>query len=438
MGVQFVDFNDRIRPAKRAVEKIRTRLTDIPGAKITVAAAEEGPPTGAPINIEIAGDDFSVLGRIAGEIKKVLERIPHVEDIRDDYVKATPTIRVKVDRQRAAMFGLSTSSIGFALKTGYNGLNVSTYREGNEDFDITLRLSEADRSVTDVLRELMIPTPEGKLIPLTSVAGIEFAGGIGDIVRINNERVVTVKANVDEEKIPGPVVRTQAAEMLKNLPLPPGYKVKFTGEFEFQKESEDFLSKAFVIAIFAISLILVSLFDSVTQPFIIMTSVVLSLGGAFLGLTVLNSPFGIIMCGVGVISLAGVVVNNAIVLIDYINKLRERGFEVYDAVLLGGATRVRPVLLTAITTILGLIPMVTGVSYDFHTFAISWASESSQWWRSMAMVVIFGLLVATFLTLLVVPTLYSLFHSMRDSAASGKAAISRFYWAPFHYFFGKD
>ncbi|KPK25095.1 MAG: hypothetical protein AMJ61_12910, partial [Desulfobacterales bacterium SG8_35_2] len=142
------------------------------------------------------------------------------------------------------------------------------------------------------------------------------------------------------------------------------------------------------------------------QPFIIMTAVILSLGGAFLGLTVLNSPFGIIMTGVGVISLAGVVVNNGIVLIDYINKLRQRGYELREAVAAGGATRLRPVLLTAVTTILGLLPMVTGVSFDFHNLTISWVSESSQWWRSMAIVVIFGLLVATFLTLVVVPVLY--------------------------------
>ncbi|MDH3775923.1 MAG: efflux RND transporter permease subunit, partial [Desulfobulbaceae bacterium] len=167
-----------------------------------------------------------------------------------------------------------------------------------------------------------------------------------------------------------------------------------------------FLSKAFVIALFLIFLVLVTQFNSVTQPFIIMTAVILSLGGAFLGLTVISSPFGIIMTGVGVISLAGVVVNNGIVLIDYINKLRQRGFKLREAVTAAGATRLRPVMLTAVTTILGLLPMVTGVSYDFHNLTISWVSESSQWWRSMAIVVIFGLLVATFLTLVVVPVLY--------------------------------
>jgi multidrug efflux pump subunit AcrB len=333
-------------------------------------------------------------------------------------VEGTPTVRIKLDRQKAALFGLNTDNIGTALKTAYNGLEVSTYREGDDDYDITVQLSDAQRRITDVLHELMLPTPSGKIVPLTTLARVEFAGGLGDIVRIDHERVVTVKANVDENKIPGPVARAQAEKLLKDFPLPPGYRITFTGEFEFQQESEEFLSKAFAIALFLIFLVLVTQFNSVAQPFIIMTAVILSLGGAFLGLTVLNSPFGIIMTGVGVISLAGVVVNNGIVLIDYINKLRQRGFELREAVVAGGATRLRPVMLTAVTTILGLLPMVTGVSYDFHKLAISWVSESSQWWRSMAIVVIFGLMVATFLTLVVVPVLYVFIEESKDRLAA--------------------
>jgi multidrug efflux pump subunit AcrB len=412
--------------SSEAMEIIRKRVGNIPGAKITVAEQEEGPPTGAPINIEIAGDDFQILGRIAKTIREIISNVPYVVDIRDDYVEGTPTVRIKLDRQKAALFGLSTANIGTALKTAYNGLEVSTYREGGEDYDITVQLSEAKRRVTDVLRELMLPTPSGKTVPLTTLARIEFAGGLGDIVRIDHERVVTVKANVDENKIPGPVARAQAEELLKKLPMPPGYRVTFTGEFEFQKESEEFLSKAFAIALFLIFLVLVTQFNSVAQPFIIMTAVILSLGGAFLGLTVINSPFGIIMTGVGVISLAGVVVNNGIVLIDYINKLRRRGFKLRDAVVAAGATRLRPVLLTAVTTILGLLPMVTGVSYDFHKLAISWVSESSQWWRSMAIVVIFGLMVATFLTLVVVPVLYVLIEEGKGMLAAFRSRVRSF------------
>jgi multidrug efflux pump subunit AcrB len=426
VGIQFIDLEDRIRASSESMEKIRERVKNIPGAKITVAEQEEGPPTGAAINIEIAGDDFEILGGIAKTIRELIANVPFVVDIRDDYVEGTPTVRVKLDRQKAALFDLTTSNIGTALKTAYNGLEVSTYREGDEDYDITVQLSDTSRRVTDVLRELMLPTPSGKMVPLTTLARIEFAGGLGDIVRINHERVVTVKANVDENKIPGPVARAQAEEMLKSFPMPPGYRLTFTGEFEFQKESEEFLTKAFAIALFLIFLILVTQFNSVAQPFIIMTAVILSLGGAFLGLTVIGSPFGIIMTGVGVISLAGVVVNNGIVLVDYINKLRKRGYELREAVVAAGATRLRPVVLTAVTTILGLLPMVTGVSYDFHKLAISWVSESSQWWSSMAIVVIFGLMVATFLTLLVVPVLYVLIEESKGKLAVFRARLKSY------------
>jgi multidrug efflux pump subunit AcrB len=437
VGIRFLEMKERKSPSSDTVDTIRDRVKHIPGGRITVAVQEEGPPTGAPINIEIAGDDFQMLGNMAKEVRAVISRIPHVKDIRDDFVEGTPSVKVIVDRQKAALFGLTTDTIGFALKTAYNGLDVSSFREKDEDYDITVQLPEENRRVTDVLRELMVPTPTGKLVPLSTLAAVEYSGGIGDIVRINNERVVTVKANVDETKIPGPVARAEAETLLKQLPLPPGYTIRFTGENEFQKESEDFLSKAFVIACFLIFLILVSQFNSVSQPFIIMTSVILSLGGAFLGLALFRQPFGIIMTGVGVISLAGVVVNNAIVLIDYINKLRERGLALKEAVISAGATRLRPVLLTAITTILGLIPMVTGVSFDFRHLEISWVSESSQWWRSMAVVVIFGLIVATFLTLVVVPTLYSLISSMGEKGRNAREWLHDIYWRPYQWLAGE-
>ena len=431
IGIQFYDIEDRVEPSTKTVEEIRERVKDIPGAQITVAAQEEGPPTGAPINIEIAGDNFHVLGSIAQQVRSVLEKIPFVQDVRDDYVPGSPTVKVRVDRQKAAMLGLSTDIIGFALKVAFNGLKVSTFREGDEDYDITVQLPESDRKVTDILRELLIPTPEG-LIPLSTVTTFEIAGGLGQVNRINHERVVTVKANVDEEKVPGPVVRAQAEKILTDFTLPPGYKIRFTGEFEFQQEAQAFLSKAFAAAIFLIILILVTQFNSVSQPLIIMTSVILSLGGVFFGLSVMKLPFGIIMTGVGVISLAGVVVNNAIVLIDYTNRLHQRGMHFRDAIIAAGCTRLRPVLLTAITTILGLLPMVTGIAYNFHEMEIVWVSESNQWWGSMASAVIFGLALATVLTLVVVPTLYALIYTTSHKAGRLVKRIHHAYWAPLH------
>ncbi|MCG8689106.1 MAG: efflux RND transporter permease subunit [Desulfobacterales bacterium] len=430
IGIQFIDFEDRTSPTKADLEKIRKRVAHIPGVKITVDELKEGPPTGPPINIEISGENFNVLSRIAEETKKIVESVPHVKDIRDDYQGGLPSVQVKIDRQKTALFGLTTSSIGTALKIAYNGLDVSTYYEGDEDYDITVTLAESDRKVTDILHKLMIPTPTGQIVPLTTLAEINYKGTIGDIVRKNHERVVTVQANVDETKITGTVARMQVMELMKKLELPAGYKYKFTGEDEEQQEAQKFLSKAFIIALFLIFLILVTLFNSVVQPGIILTSVILSLGGAFWGLAVIGSPFGVIMTGVGIISLAGVVVNNAIVLIDYTNKLRSSGMSVTDAVISAGATRLRPVILTAITTILGLLPMVTGVSYDFHIMGMSWASESSQWWRSMAIVVIFGLMIATILTLVVVPTLYALIEQVKEFLARAYNRTRTFFLGP--------
>jgi multidrug efflux pump subunit AcrB len=427
IGIQFIDYEHRKSPTKDDLEELRIRVKHIAGVKITVDQQQEGPPTGPPINIEISGSNFEVLSKIAEKVEKVIEAIPHVKDVRDDYQSGLPSVEVKIDRQKTALFGLTTSAIGNALKTAYNGLDVSTYYEGDEDYDIVVKLAESDRQVADVLHKLLIPTPTGEIVPLTTLASIEYTGTIGDIVRKNHERVVTVKANVDESKTTGTVARMQAQELLGSVELPLGYKYKFTGEDESQKESEEFLTKAFIIALFLIFLILVTLFNSVIQPVIILTSVILSLGGAFWGLAVISSPFGVIMTGVGIISLAGVVVNNAIVLIDYTNKLRASGMGIREAVVSAGATRLRPVLLTAVTTILGLIPMVTGVSYDFHIMAMSMASESSQWWRSMAIVVIFGLMIATVLTLVVVPTLYAFIENAKISLAHGYGRIRSFF-----------
>jgi multidrug efflux pump subunit AcrB len=431
IGIQFHELADRVESGFQSIEEIRNRVKDIPGAEISISKQQEGPPTGAPINIEISGDKFDVLGGISQQVRAVLEKIPFVQDIRDDYVAGSPTVKVKVDRQRAALLGLSTEIVGFALKVAFNGIKVSTYREGDEDYDITVQLPELERRRTDILRELLIPTVEG-LVPLSTIAKFEITGGLGQINRINHGRVVTVKADVDERFAPGPVVRAQAEEVLANYPLPPGHKLRFTGEFEEQQHAQAFLSKAFAAALFLIVLILVTQFNSVSQPLIIMTSVILSLGGVFAGLAFMEMPFGIIMTGVGVISLAGVVVNNAIVLIDYTNRLCQRGIPTREAIIAAGCTRLRPVLLTAATTILGLLPMVTGIAYDFHIMELSTVSESTQWWKSMASAVIFGLAFATVLTLVVVPTLYSLVHSTSRATEHGIKRIRKTYWAPYY------
>ncbi len=425
IGLQFVDLADRERSSSMTMNMVQERLRDIAGAKILVEAQKEGPPTGAPISIEIRGHDFPVLGALAKKVRELVRRVPYTRNVRHDFEEGTPTIRVIVNRKRAGLFGLTVGDVGYVLKAAFNGINISTYREGEDEHDIVARLVDEDRRAIDTLRQLMIPTPQGRLVPLTTLCDIQYVGGVGRITRVDRRRVVTVKADVDTTKTTGVTARLMAEQLLRTTfqtmgegeqsggLLPPGYSYQFTGEQQEQQKSQDFLSWAMGVALLIILFVLVAQFNSVLYPLIILSAVFLSLSGVFLGLAAYRMPFGVIMTGVGVISLAGVVVNNAIVLLDYILKLMERGMELRDAIVAAGATRLRPVLLTAITTILGLIPMVTGVSFDFATFQIQWVSESSQWWSSMAVAVIFGLGLATLLTLFVVPVLFSLSQAVR-------------------------
>lgn len=420
IGIQFHDFEGRMESTKITMDRLRARLGGIPGVNLYVAEGQQGPPTGPPINIEVSGDDFQVLGMIADKIKEVLRGIPHIKDIEDDYVKGTPNFEFVVDRKKAGLYGLTVGMIGSVIKTAVNGWQVSTYREGNDSYDIVIKMKEALRRDVDFLKKLFIPTQQFGLVPLADLITINYTGGFGSINRINNQRVVTVKAKVDSEKLPGTVARAIVEKLLKRYDMPAGYNIKFTGEDQEQQESQDFLTEAFSIALGLIFFVLVMQFNSVSHTLIIMTSVILSFGGVFFGLGVANIPFGIIMTGIGVISLAGVVVNNAIVLLDYTNLLVARGYELTDAVVFAGQTRFRPVLLTAITTILGLVPMITGLSYDFKRMKLLTASESSLWWYSMAIVVAYGLTFATILTLVVVPVTY---HIVEDY----KKKLSKFF-----------
>lgn len=404
------DGKIHFRNSNDAMAAIRADLLDsIVGAEVKVEKEKNGPPVGAPINVEIAGDDYATLSRLSDTLKSRIRDIPGIVDLTDDYVAGLPEIQVVVDKERAALLGLSTFMIGQLVKASVNGIKIASYREGQDEFDITARLPEVQRSnLQDILR-LRVPDIQGTPVPLTSVARIERTSGLSSIKHIDQKRVVSVSANVAQGYNAQQLlaeVRRQAA----GISLPPGYAVRYTGENEEFEESKAFMMQAFLTACLLILLVLVTQFNSFLQPVMIMVSVLLSLIGVFLGLLLTHTAFGVIMTGMGVVSLAGVVVNNAIVLIDYTNQLRQRGLSCYDAVVRAGCTRFRPVMLTAITTILGLIPMAIGVSYNFRQKAWEIGGESAQWWGPMAIAVIFGLAVATMLTLFVLPNLYSLFY----------------------------
>ena len=276
---------------------------------------------------------------------------------------------------------------------------------GEDEYDIRVRFRPESRTGLADLERIRIEK-DGNLIPLGAVASIETGGGLGSIRRKDMKRVVTVEGKVEGRTSDAALKDVQAA--LADFKLPPGYRIEYAGESEEQEAASAFLSKAFIVAIFAIGLILITQFNSIFLPVIILSSVVLSLIGVLIGLIVTVTPFGILMTGIGIISLAGVVVNNAIVLIDYTLQLRRRGLDPREAIIQAGITRFRPVILTAITTILGLIPLATGISFDFISFAPEIGGQSSQWWGPMAIAVIFGLAFATAFTLLVVPVMVNL------------------------------
>jgi multidrug efflux pump len=388
-----------------------------------VEKEEEGPPTGAPINIEISGEDIFVLGELAARVRKEIRDIAGLVDLKDNFVKGKPEIRVRVDKEKAALLGLDTYTIAYTIKAAINGVKAGVYREGKEEYDIIARLPERDRRSIESLKRITVSGPRGEPIPLTTLAGVSLGSGIGAIMRLDQKRVVTISGDVSG-RLANDVIKEIDSRLQQNIVWPRGYVFRFSGEQEEQAKARAFLSKAFLSAIAIILLILMTQFNSFVTPFIILTSVVLSLVGVFIGLLVTGTAFGIIMTGIGVISLAGVVVNNAIVLIDYYNQLLANGLSSYDALLRAGSVRFRPVMLTAITTILGLLPMATGISFDFSKLAWDIGGESSQWWGPMAVAVIFGLGFATLLTLIVVPVLCSLAHNMRNRKAVSKTAAS--------------
>ncbi len=421
VALDFKDFHDRKTLSSTVVREVREEaLNTVKGAEVQVEKEKEGPPTGAPVNLEISGKDIHVLGDLAAKIRKEIKNIPGLVDLKDNFVKGKPEIRVRVDKEKAALMGLDTYAIAYTVKTAINGAKVGVYREGKDEYDIIARLPDKDRHSLESLKRITVSGPKGEPIPLTSLAKITLSSGLGAIMRLDQKRVVTISGDVSG-RLANDVIQDIETYLGTRIDWPRGYSYRFSGEQEEQAKSAAFLSKAFVAALFIIFLILVTQFNSFMTPFIILTSVLLSLIGVFLGLLITDTAFGVIMTGIGVISLAGVVVNNAIVLIDYYNQLKERGMAAREALIKAGLVRFRPVMLTAITTILGLLPMATGISFDFRNVAWDIGNESSQWWGPMAVAVIFGLAVATLLTLVVVPVLCSLLNSLQERFGGSRA-----------------
>ncbi|PCJ81886.1 MAG: copper transporter [Bacteroidetes bacterium] len=433
IAVSFVKFQQRRGISTATVlNAIRADLKGYPDADVVVTKNSNGPPQSPPINIELKGDDYDLLLETAEQVRHYLETldVPGVEDLKIDINKSKPEMAINIDRDKARRYGLSTRDIGSTMRSALYGREIGTYKDGEDDYPINLRFADKYRNNASALMNQKIifrSQSDGQIkeVPISAVATSKRTSTFNMMKRKDLDRVITITSNTLEGFNANEIVAT-LQENLADFEIPDGTSLVFTGQQEEQAKEMAFLSKALLIALFLIFLIIVAQFNSVTTPFIIGFSVFFSLIGVLLGLVIFQMDFVIMMTMIGIISLAGVVVNNAIVLLDYINIVRERYreeqeipdgaelpfTEVVRAVIQGGKTRLRPVLLTAITTVLGLLPLAIGINIDFVSLVTSYdphiyiGGDNNVFWKPMSWAIIYGLTFATFLTLVIVPVMY--------------------------------
>ena len=412
----------------KIMQELTRNLDGFVGAKIFVEKEDNGPPVGSPISIDISGDEFDILLRVTDDFVRLIEedRIPGIDELNLNINVNQPEMLIHIDREKARLFELSTQAIAAQLRNSLYGYDVGNYKDGEDEYDIFLRLKEQYRNDVSILMNQKIHINDNK-IPISAVATFEYSSTYDKINRSNHKRVVTITSNV-EEGFNANQINARIKQILDAYDMPNGYSYEFSGEQQEQAESSQFLFFALLVALALITTILVTQFNSFIRPLIIMATVIFSTIGVFLGLGIFKMEFVIIMTGIGIISLAGIVVNNGIVLVDYIDQLRQRkkeelgidqeGFLSPDlqieTLVQAGRTRLRPVLLTAITTVLGLIPLAIGFNFNFLTLytsfdpSFSYGGESVAFWGPMSWTVIFGLTFATFLTLVISPVMYML------------------------------
>lgn len=398
---QFVDWENR-RPASEILSDLRERTSDIPGIVMEFRQQEQGPGQGKPVELQVRGVGSGKLDTASNRIRATMDAIGGFVDVEDDRSLPGVEWQLDVDREAASRFGADVVSVGNVVRLVTNGLVLSTYRpEGvRDEVDILVRLPELWRSL-DQFERLTLNTQGGQ-VPITNFVDLEPAPKTGVVKRVDGQRAITIKADVAS----GEQVTERVEALQQAIPeLPEGIRVEVAGENEDQQESARFLGSAFGVAIFLMFTILVTQFNSLYQAVLVLSAILMSTAGVLLGLLLNAQPFGVVMVGMGIIALAGIVVNNNIVLIDTYNVMRREGLAPYQAALETGCLRLRPVLLTAVTTILGLIPMVLGVNVDLLTPSLGINAPSTQWWTQLSSAIAGGLAFATVLTLLVTPIL---------------------------------
>ncbi len=420
--VAFVEFARRNGQSSRLVlDKIRASLKGIKGAEISVNQEQNGPPTGKPVNIEIAADDFELLVATANRTKRYLDslQIPGVEELKSDFQSDKPEIVINIDREKANREGISTGQIGSILRTAIYGKEISKFRDANDDYPIQLRVREDQRNDINTLMNLPVTFRDMNMggavrqVPLSSVATISYANSYAGVRRIDQKRVITLASNVLSGFNANEIVATIEKD-LKNLSRPDEVTIRMTGEQEKQKETSDFLSVAFSIAIGLMFMILVVQFNSISRPFIILSEIVFSIIGVLIGFSLFKMEISIVMVGVGIMALSGLVVRNGILLVEFTDLMRAQGMELKEAIIEASKTRMTPVLLTAMAATLGLIPLAVGLNINFVTLFselkphIFFGGDNNAFWGPLSWTMIFGLIFGTALTLILVPVLYLL------------------------------
>lgn len=438
IAVNFVEYKYRHGQSTGTyMNGMREALKDIPGAEIVVDKIKMGPPTGKPVNIEIAGEDLVQLAATSDRFKRYVDslQIGGIEELKTDFATSKPEIIINLDRERANSEGITAAVVGDAIRTGQLGKEVSKYREGEDQYSIMLRFEENQRKDIEQLLNLTITYRDmnsGLLrqIPLSVVAHVDYVNSYGQINRLNLKRVVTISSNV-LSGFNANLINAKLRQVIPQFTKSSDIDIRITGEQEDQAESMVFLSKAMILCLFLIMFILITQFNSMSKALIIVSEVVFSLIGVLLGYMIFGMTISIIMTGMGIVALAGIVVRNGILLVEFTDKLKDEKVKTRQAIIQAGLTRITPVILTATATILGLIPLAIGMNINFGSLLtnlnpqLHFGGDNVMFFGPLSWTIIFGLSFATFLTLVLIPVMYSVIYTRNLRRQRRKLAKQR-------------
>lgn len=428
--ISFVEYEKRHgKSTAPLMAAIREQMTGIPGATIEVKQEDAGPPTDPPVNIEVSGDNFDEIAKVAYDLQNHLDtnRIHGIEGLRMDVDLQNPEVTINIDRERALREGISTAQIGMEIRSAVFGKEASKLKDGEDEYKIQIRYNQLQRNnISDLMNMRLtfrdMSTMGIKQVPLNAVATVEYTNTSGGVKRKNVKRTIQIQSNITDPSLTGPInaeLAKKIEEFKDKTRIPSDVTIKQTGEGEQQAETMSFLGTSLLSALLLIFLILVLQFNSLSKPFIVLTEIFFSIIGVLIGYAVTGMSMATIMVGVGIIGLAGIVIKNGILLIEFTDELRGRGYKTRAAAIEAGKIRIIPVLLTALATMLGLLPLAVGFNIDFVSLFthfnphIFFGGDSVVFWGPLSWTIIFGLIFAFFLTLVMVPSMYLISERLR-------------------------